>query len=77
MKKYTSTFLMFCFCITTLSHAQKTVSGVKLDSKLSIEGQELLFNGAGVREKLWKDLYVGSLYLDKKSKKAKKEEKQD
>jgi hypothetical protein len=71
MKKYTSTFLMFCFFVTTLVHAQKTVSGFKLDAKLTIEGQELYFNGAGVREKMWMDLYVGSLYLDKKSKNAK------
>lgn len=71
MKNYKIAFLMFCFFMTTLSQAQKTVSGVKLDSKLSIEGQDLLLNGAGIREKIWIDLYVGSLYLDKKSSNAK------
>ncbi len=52
-------------------NAQETVSGVKVDAKLSIEGQSLVLNGAGIREKMWIDLYVGSLYLPKKSTSAK------
>ncbi len=38
---------------------------------MSIEGQNLILNGAGTREKWWMDLYVGSLYLPKKSSNAK------
>jgi len=71
MKKHLITILFIHFLVVVSSYGQKTVAGVKLDSKLSIEDQDLLFNGAGIREKMWIDLYVGSLYVDKKSKNAK------
>ena len=59
---------LFLVAFTTLSmSAQKTVSGVKVDEKLSLEGKDLTLNGAGLREKMWIDLYVGSLYVTKKS----------
>jgi len=59
---------LFLVAFTTLSmSAQKTVSGVKIDDKLSLEGKDLTLNGAGLREKMWIDLYVGSLYVTKKS----------
>lgn len=48
-------------------NAQKIVSGVKLGSTLTVEGNRLTLNGAGIREKFWIDLYVGSLYLTSKS----------
>lgn len=55
------------FSILFSANAQTEVSGVKVDNKLTVEGQNLLLNGAGIREKMWIDLYVGSLYLPKKS----------
>jgi hypothetical protein len=66
-------FIMLTFCLagTISSEAQQVVAGVNLDTKMAIEGQELELNGAGIREKLWFDLYVGSLYLEKKSNNAK------
>lgn len=70
MKKQIITFLVLIATTFTVN-AQKTVSGVKLDEKLSLEGQSLVLNGAGTREKMWIDLYVGSLYLPKKSSSAK------
>ena len=70
MKKQIITFLVLIATTLTVS-AQKTVSGVKVDEKLSLEGQSLVLNGAGTREKMWIDLYVGSLYLPKKSSSAK------
>lgn len=51
-------------------NAQKEVSGVKVSETLVVEGNDLVLNGAGVREKFWIDLYVGSLYLPKKSSNA-------
>ncbi|MDK2770810.1 MAG: chalcone isomerase family protein [Flavobacterium sp.] len=51
-------------------NAQKVVSGVKLNNTLVVEGNDLVLNGAGTREKMWIDLYVGSLYLPKKSSNA-------
>ncbi|MCU4188223.1 chalcone isomerase family protein [Flavobacterium sp. HXWNR29] len=70
MKKQIITFLVLIATTLTVN-AQKTVSGVKVDEKLSLEGQSLVLNGAGTREKMWIDLYVGSLYLPKKSSSAK------
>ncbi len=65
MKKHFFTFLIIF--ITSYVDAQTTISGVKLDETITVEGKKLVFNGAGTREKWWIDLYVGSLYLPKKS----------
>ncbi len=71
MKKQILTLLLVAFTGIFSANAQQTVSGVKVDSKLSVEGQNLLLNGAGLREKMWIDLYVGSLYLPSKTSNAK------
>jgi len=69
MKKQIALLLLVIGSSLT-SFAQTTISGVKVDNKLSIDGQDLVLNGAGLREKLWIDLYVGALYLPKKSSSA-------
>ena len=46
---------------------KKTVSELKVDAKLNLEGQSLVLNGAGTRVKMFMDMYVGALYLEKKS----------
>lgn len=46
------------------------VEGVELPENLSLEGQELVLNGAGVRKKFFFNLYVGSLYLEEKTQDA-------
>jgi len=52
---------------STLSTAAE-LSGVFIDDEIKLEGGLLLvLNGAGLREKLWVDVYVGSLYLPGKS----------
>jgi long-chain acyl-CoA synthetase len=43
------------------------VAGVKLDDKVSVGGQELVLNGAGVRTRAVFKVYVGSLYLPAKA----------
>jgi long-chain acyl-CoA synthetase len=43
------------------------VGGVKLDDKVSVGGQELVLNGAGLRTRLVFKVYVGSLYLPAKA----------
>ncbi|MGV7107913.1 chalcone isomerase family protein [Flavobacterium sp. U410] len=63
-------FFLFVALTSLVSVAQTTISGVKVDNKLTIDGQDLVLNGAGLREKMWIDLYVGSLYLPKKSSNA-------
>jgi len=70
MKKQIIT-LFVCLVAVISVNAQQTVSGVKVDAKFTLEGQNLALNGAGTREKMWIDLYVGALYLPKKSNNAK------
>jgi len=66
MKKQIITFFVLIATSVTMN-AQKTVAGVKVEDKLSIEGQNLVLNGVGTRVKLFMDMYVGALYLEKKS----------
>lgn len=67
MKKYLIAFLIVFISSFTFVNAQKTVSGVKVEESITVDGKKLVLNGAGIREKWWIDLYVGSLYLPKKS----------
>jgi hypothetical protein len=71
MKKQILTLLLVAVTGIFSANAQQTVSGVKIDSKLTVEGETLMLNGAGLREKMWIDLYVGSLYLPTKSSNSK------
>jgi hypothetical protein len=52
---------------TYTATAQKTINGVSVEKTITVSGQELELNGAGMREKLWYDLYVGALYVAEKS----------
>lgn len=49
------------------SFAQKEISGVTPAKTIEVSSQKLDFNGAGLREKLFLDLYVGALYVVTKS----------
>lgn len=49
------------------SFAQKEISGVTPAATIEVGGQKLIFNGAGLREKFFLDLYVGALYVTEKS----------
>lgn len=55
----------------TYSQAQTEVEGVTIPNTVSIGGADLVLNGAGMREKVVFDLYVGGLYLQSKSSDAK------
>ena len=67
MKNLLLIIIMFTAFTTS---AQKKVGGVTLPATEVFEGQPLVLNGAGVREKLWIDLYAAGLYLDQKTKDA-------
>ena len=55
------------FFVCTAAMATE-VSGVFIDNEIETSnGQTLMLNGAGLREKFWVDVYVGSLYLAQKS----------
>lgn len=44
------------------------LGGVFVEDKITLEnGEKLVLNGIGLREKFWVDVYVGSLYLQKKT----------
>ncbi len=51
--------------------AQTIVGGATLPNTVSFEGEKLILNGAGVREKYWLDMYAGALYLTSTSQDAK------
>ena len=65
MKKQFITFLVLVATVFSVN-AQVTVSGVKVDGKMSLEGESLVLNGAGIREKMWIDLgfEVGKFGID-------------
>lgn len=65
MKKITALFATALLITTTF--AQTEISGVTPEKSIKVGDQNLVFNGAGLREKLFLDLYVGSLYLEAKS----------
>lgn len=44
------------------------LGGVFVDDEITVEnGEKLILNGSGLREKFWVDIYVGSLYLPEKT----------
>ncbi len=49
------------------ANAQTKVGDATLPNQMTIEGTELVLNGAGMREKVVFDLYAGGLYLQSKS----------
>ena len=58
-------FLM-TLCIASLPALAADVGGVKLDDKITLGGQELILNGAGIRTKFMVKVYIGSLYVPAK-----------
>jgi len=65
MKRITLAVLL-CWLSSTAYAAE--LSGVFVDDQVeTADGQTLVLNGMGLREKFWVDVYVGSLYLTEKS----------
>lgn len=60
-------FILLAILGMGISMAQTKVAGVTLPQTVNFQNQQLILNGAGVREKLWIDLYAGGLYLTEKS----------
>lgn len=64
MRKLTALLLALLFA----AGAQAAeVGGVKLDDKVSLGGQDLVLNGAGIRTRAIFKVYVGSLYVPAKA----------
>lgn len=64
-------FMGIIFCCNSFAQSV-TVSDVAVPSTLSVGDKKLVLNGAGIREKYFMDMYVGSLYLTSKNSDAKK-----
>lgn len=57
-----------CLSLNTGLLMAAELSGVFVDDEIkAVNGETLILNGLGLREKLWVDVYVGSLYLTQKS----------
>ena len=59
-----TSIIAICLYLSSTQILAAEVSGVFIDAEIKAENGELLvLNGAGLREKFWVDVYVGSLYL--------------
>lgn len=65
MKK--ALFIFFTAISIASVSAQTKAAGVTLPNTVSFEGEKLVLNGVGVREKFWMDMYAGALYVQSKS----------
>ena len=61
-----SAIVMMCMSLAWPAWAVE-IGGVKLEDKVTIEGKELVLNGAGIRIKMIFKVYVASLYLPAKA----------
>ena len=60
--------VMLLMGINTAKAQVKTIEGIDFPLELTMNSEELVLNGGGLREKLgFLDLYVGALYLPSKS----------
>ncbi|MBW2962524.1 chalcone isomerase family protein [Mesonia aestuariivivens] len=64
--------VLMVFCVIGFTQAQKEVAGITIPVQENFGEYNLTLNGAGVREKLWIDLYAGALYLSSASSDANK-----
>jgi hypothetical protein len=62
-------FLLLNLIFTSIPATAVTLSGVEIPDTLSLAngGPTLVLNGAGIREKLFLDIYIGALYLPAKT----------
>lgn len=63
-------FLVFAFVFIAVAPAQTKAGGATLPNSVTFEGETLVLNGVGIREKFWMDMYAGALYLNSKSSNA-------
>jgi hypothetical protein len=59
----------FISLLSTTSLA-KIVADTNIKDQISVSGENLVLNGAGIRKKLFMNVYIGALYLGVKSKDA-------
>lgn len=59
--------LLMTIVISSTALAQKKVGGAVLPANLNYSDVNLQINGAGVRERMWIDLYAAGLYLENRT----------
>jgi len=64
--KMTTLLLALLLLVPAIAPAA-TLAGVTLEDKVSVNGQNLVLNGLGLRKKFFIKVYVGGLYLQAKS----------
>lgn len=67
MKIPSMMILLIASPLLTPQALAREVAGVSLRDRAKVGGQMLVLNGAGLREKFFIDVYVGGLYLPKKT----------
>jgi Chalcone isomerase-like len=65
--KMKKTVAAICLLAIANSPFAAEVSGIKVDDKATVGGQELVLNGAGMRTRLFIKVYVGALYVPQKT----------
>ena len=68
MKRFFTVLMMLMICLPAL--AQVKIGDVTLPNQVTFNNEQLVFNGGGIREKFFFDIYSGGLYLKAKSKDA-------
>jgi hypothetical protein len=56
-----------CVCALSIPLVAATLADVTLPDTITVGGQTLVLNGLGLRTKMFVKVYVGGLYLEKKS----------
>jgi hypothetical protein len=56
-----------CVCVLSMSLLAATLADVTLPDTITVNNQKLVLNGLGLRTKLFVKVYVGGLYVEKKT----------
>lgn len=59
-------FIFVGFLLLAFQAQASTISGIKIDDSVVMDGHSLVLNGVGIRAKFVVDVYVVALYLSKK-----------
>ena len=70
MKKTSRNVIAALLLMTSGLPLAAEVSGVKIDDNATVDGQQLVLNGAGMRSRLVFKVYIGALYLPQKTSSA-------
>ena len=65
-KKQFATIIVAVLMMATLGYSEE-IGGINMPESLKTGQTQLMLNGAGIRTKLFFDIYVGGLYLKEKS----------